>query len=122
MSHIVTIQAEVRDPAAVAAACRRLGLPAPVRGAVELYSGEAAGLLIELPGWRYPAVVDAEAGRILYDNYGGAWGEQAQLDRLLQMYAVEKARIEARKRGHAVVEHALADGSIRLTIQVGGAS
>jgi hypothetical protein len=34
--------------------------------------------------------------------------------------AVEKARIEARKRGHQVIEQALADGSIRLTIQVGG--
>nr|WP_165253502.1 DUF1257 domain-containing protein [Paludisphaera soli] len=122
MSHIVTIQTEVRDPEAVAAACRRLGLPEPVRGTAELFSGEAAGLLVRLPGWRYPAVVDAAAGRILYDNYGGAWGERAQLDRFMQRYAVEKARIEARKRGHAVVEHALADGSIRLTIEVGGAS
>jgi len=122
VSHIVTIQAEVRDLEAVAAACRRLGLPAPVRGAVELYSGEAEGLLVELPGWRYPAVVDAAAGRVRYDNYGGAWGEQAHLDRLLQAYAVEKARIEARKRGHAVAEHILADGSVRLTIEVGGAS
>ena len=122
MSHIVTIETEVRDPAAVAAACRRLGLPEPVRGTAELFSGEAAGLLVRLPGWRYPAVVDAAAGRVPYDNYGGAWGEQAQLDRLLQMYAVEKARIEARKRGHAVAEHLLADGSIRLTIAVGGES
>jgi hypothetical protein len=36
--------------------------------------------------------------------------------------AVEKARIEARKRGHSVVEQSLADGSIKLTINVGGAS
>ena len=35
---------------------------------------------------------------------------------------VEKATIEARKRGHSVTEQALADGSVRLTIQVGGAS
>ncbi|WP_337174683.1 hypothetical protein [Paludisphaera sp.] len=122
MSHIVMIQTEVRDPEAVAAACRRLGLPEPIRGTAELYSGEAAGLLIRLPGWRYPAVVDAAAGRILYDNYGGAWGEQVQLDRFLQRYALEKARIEAHRRGHAVVEQALPDGSVRLTIHVGGAS
>ena len=122
MSHIVTIQTKVRDPEAVAAACRRLGLPEPVRGTAELYSGEAAGLLIRLPGWRYPAVVDAAAGRVLYDIYGGAWGEQAQLDRLLQMDAVEKAGIEARERGHTAAEHLLADGSLRLTIDVGGAS
>jgi hypothetical protein len=40
----------------------------------------------------------------------------------VQQYAVEKARIEAQKRGHSVVEQALADGSIRLTVTVGGAA
>jgi hypothetical protein len=39
----------------------------------------------------------------------------------MQAYAVEKARIEARRRGHSVVEQPLPDGSIRLTIRVGGA-
>ena len=53
-------------------------------------------------------------------NYNQQWGKQEQLDRLLQAYAVEKARIEARKRGHHVVEKSLADGSIEVTIQLGG--
>jgi hypothetical protein len=48
------------------------------------------------------------------------WGDQRQLDRFLQAYAVEKAKIEARKRGHSVTEQALADGSIKLTLQVAG--
>jgi hypothetical protein len=47
-------------------------------------------------------------------------GDQKQLDRLVQMYAVEKARIEAIKRGHDLVERPLADGSIEVTIQLGG--
>jgi hypothetical protein len=120
MSHIVTIQTEVRDPAAVAAACRRLGLPEPVPGTARLFSGEARGLLVRLPGWLYPAVVQTETGRVQFDNYNQAWGKQEQLDRFLQRYAVEKAAIEARRQGHSVVERPLADGSIRLTIGVGG--
>ena len=32
----------------------------------------------------------------------------------------EKAKIEARKKGHTVSEQTLADGSIKLTIQVAG--
>jgi hypothetical protein len=36
--------------------------------------------------------------------------------------AVEKARIEALRRGHSVSEQPLSDGSIKLVIQVGGAS
>ena len=38
----------------------------------------------------------------------------------LQGYAVEKAKIEARKRGHSTSEQRLADGSNKLTIQVAG--
>jgi hypothetical protein len=36
--------------------------------------------------------------------------------------AVEKARLEARKRGHDVVEQAHPDGSVKLTVTAGGAS
>ena len=122
MSHIVQIQTEVRDPAAVHAACRRLGLPEPVHGTAQLFSGEATGLLVKLPDWLYPIVCDTASGTLAYDNYAGAWGDQAQLDRFLQIYAVERARIEARKKGHQITEQALADGSIKLTITVGGGS
>jgi len=121
LSHIVSIQAEVRDPIAVAAACQRLGLPGPVQGTATLFSGEAAGLLVRLPGWLYPVVVDTSTGRVRFDNYEGRWGDPRQLDRLVQRYAVEKATIEAHKRGHSVAEQPLADGSIRLTVTVGGA-
>jgi len=122
LSHIVSIQTEVRDPDAVAGACRRLGLSEPTRGTATLFEGEAAGLLVQLPGWMYPVVLETESGRVRFDNYNGTWGDPAHLGRFLQAYAVEVARLEARKRGHAVAEQALPDGSIRLTVQVGGAS
>ena len=120
MSHVVTIKTEVRDPQAVAAACQRLDLPEPILGTVTLFSAEAAGLLVKLSGWLYPVVCDTASGELRYDNYGGSWGLQEHLDRFLQRYAVEKAGIEARKRGHSVVEQVLADGSIKVTINVGG--
>jgi hypothetical protein len=122
MSHIVVIKTQVRDPAALAAACTRLGLAAPTQGTAELFSGNASGLLVNLPGWRFPVVVDIQAGQVHYDNFNGAWGNQTELDRLLQAYAIEKARIEARKAGHAVTEQPLPDGSVKLTIHLGGAS
>ena len=120
MSHIVEVKTECRDPAAVAAACRRLGLPEPVQGTATLFEGQAAGLLVKLPGWLYPAVVDTATGAVRYDNYGGSWGDPAELGRFLQAYAVAKATAEARRRGHAVAEQTLPDGSIRLSIAVGG--
>lgn len=122
MSHIVTIATQIRDPEAARSACRRLALPEPVHGTAQLYEGSATGLLIQLPGWLYPVVCDTTGGTVRFDNYGGAWGQPAELDRLLQAYAVEKARSEARKQGHHVVEQTLSDGSIKLTIAVGGAA
>lgn len=52
MSHIVTINTKVTDAVAIAAACKRLGLAAPAHGTAKLYSGEATGLLLQLPGWQ----------------------------------------------------------------------
>lgn len=122
MSHIVSIKTQIKDSIALAAACVRLELEQPTQGTAKLFSGEASGLLVKLPGWTYPAVIDTAAGTVNFDNYGGTWGDQKELDKLLHIYAVEKARIEARRAGHGVTEQQFADGSIRLTIAVGGAA
>jgi hypothetical protein len=116
MSHIVTIQTKLHDTVAVAAACQRLNLPTPVEGTATLFSGEATGLLVKLPDWLYPLVVNTTTGQAAFDNYEGAWGRQEQLDRFLQMYAVEKTKLEARKKGYSVSEQALTDGSIKLQV------
>jgi len=118
MSHIVEIAARVRDRSAISAACQRLSLAEPIEGTAELYSGRASGLLLQLPGWVYPAVIDLPTGQVRYDNFEGRWGEQSRIDAFLQAYAVEKARLEARKAGQVVAEQTLEDGSIKLTIQV----
>jgi len=120
LSHIVMIQTQVRDPIAVAAACQRLGLLRPIHRVVHLFNGAAEGLAIELPGWHYPVVCDTPSGGLKFDNYGGAWGDQKELDRFLQAYACEKAKIEARRQGRMVSEQALPDGSIKLIVQVAG--
>ena len=116
MSHIVSVKTEVRDTTAVNAACRRLGLPEPVLGTVQLFSGQATGLLVKLPGWLYPVACDTATGTLRYDNYEGRWGTPEHLGRFMQAYAVERATLEARKKGYSVNEQALEDGSIRLQI------
>ena len=123
MSHIVQLATKIHDPIAITAACRRLGLIPPLAGTARLFSGEATGLLLQLPGWTYPAVIDHLTGAIRYDNFEGRWGETRQLDRFMQMYAVEKAKLEAHHRGFRCSEQALpgwqhqaADSRRRLTV------
>jgi hypothetical protein len=122
MSHIVQIQTQVTSEAAVQAACRRLQLAPAVHATVTLFSAKSNGLVVRLPAWRYPLVCDLATGTIQFDNFEGAWGEQRELDKFLQAYAVERATLEARARGHWVTETSLADGSVKLTLRVGGAA
>lgn len=82
MSHIVTIKTEARDAEAVRLARRRLGLAEPVHQTVRLFSGQATGLAVRLPGWTYQVVCDPATGQVHYDNSSGRWGEQARLDTL----------------------------------------
>jgi len=127
VSHIVEIKTEVRDEAAVQVACSRLHLPRATRGTFQLYSSTETGLGIELPNWKYPVVATSNeagklSGQLRFDNYEGRWGPQELLDKFLQAYAVEKAKIEARKKGHSVMEQRLENGSVKLTVNVGGAA
>lgn len=120
MSHIVSIVTQVRDPAAVRAACQRLGLPQPIQGTHRLFTSSATGLGVQLPKWRYPVVCHTDTGQLEFDNFRGNWGDPRQLDAFLQAYAVERAKAEARRKGIQVAEAELPDGSIKLTLQVNG--
>ena len=73
MSHIVTVKSQIKDAAAVSAACRRLGLAEPVVETVKLFTSQATGLAVRLSGWRYPVVCDVASGEVKFDNYGGRW-------------------------------------------------
>ncbi len=122
MSHIVNIQTEIRDVEALNAATRRMHLPPPRHEEVQLFSSRETGYAVRLRDWRYPVVCDVESGQVVFDNFGGRWGKQEELDRLFQSYAIERTMLEARKQGHTVHEQPLDDGSVKLTVCVGGAS
>lgn len=119
MSHIVTIQTEVHDPEAIRLACGRLQWPAPTYGPAALFTQTVNGWRLQLPGWTYPVVCNVERREVLFDNYEGLWGDRAHLNRFLQAYAVEKARLEARKQGYSTVEQQLENGSIKVTVYAG---
>ncbi len=58
MSHIVSIQTEVRDLVAVRSACERLKLPQPTHGTFKLFTSTATWLGVQLPsgGIRWSAI------------------------------------------------------------------
>ena len=93
---------------------------APPGKSAKAHSGEATGLAVQLPDWTYPVVCETATGQLKYDNFDGRWGDRKELDRFMQAYAVEKAKIESRRKGYCTTEQTLSDGSIKLVIQVNG--
>jgi hypothetical protein len=59
-------------------------------GTHKLFDGSKSGWGFRLPKWNYPLVVDA-SGQLSYDDYNGAWGKVADLDRLKGAFAVQAA-------------------------------
>ena len=117
MSHTVTIKTKITDLTAIQAACNRLKLPQPTQGEVRLFDRVASGIGVQLDGWRFPVCIESD-GNLLFDNFGGFWGVPEKLDQFQQLYAVEKAKLEARKQGYQCSESVMADGSIRLQVLV----
>ena len=119
MSHIVSIQTQIRDKIAVEAACSRLQWPEPVHDSFRLFSTTVEGLGVRAPCWNYPIVCDLQSGQLHYDNFEGRWGDPKYLDQFKQAYAVEKTKLEARRQGRTVTENLLQDGSVELVVEVG---
>lgn len=115
-SHTVTMQTKFTDPVAIAAACQRLGLEIPTFGKAKLFSEELEGVIVKLPEWSYPIVINPTSGEVKFDNYHGSWGDQKHIDAFMQAYAVEKAKLEARRKGMPCSEKVLSDGRVELTI------
>jgi hypothetical protein len=119
MSHTVQVKnIQCKNEAALETACDALGLELSSRAKHQLFGGnKAEGRAVRLPGWNYPVIINTETGEASYDNYGGSWGKQEELDRLIQRYSVEAAKMEALAHGYSVDgEEALADGSIKLSL------
>ena len=122
MSHFTTIETQIRDILALTEACLEMGLTlvgnAEARGyKANLHKGD---YVIRLKG-PYDIAVNRQANGSYglttdwWDGYvekevGKAYG------RLLQLYGVHKASIEARRKGHTVRRHSMQDGAIKLTI------
>ena len=122
MSHFATVETQVRDAAALRSACTELGLEVLEKAAARGYGNNSVNgdLVIRLKG-----PYDIALNRQKDGNYGLTtdwWDGHVETEvgagygRLLQLYAVHKAQIEARRKGLSVRRQALVDGSVKLTI------
>ena len=122
MSHFTTINTQLKDIAALREACRELGVELIENTQARGYGGNAhkGEYVIKLKGPYDIALQRQKDGTygLTTDWWAGHVEKEVgpQFGRLLQLYAVHKTRIEARRKGFTVCRQSLADGSIRLTL------
>jgi len=115
MSHIVKSKIEVSNKPCLLAAVEALGLENLGEGTHTLYGGQKAkGIAVKLPDWSYPAVINVENGEVKYDNYGGSWGKQIELDKLMQEYTLKVGEEQAEQAGMLASRNLLDNGDIEL--------
>ena len=123
MSHFTSIKTQIKDIAALTAACKELGLQlvqnSEARG---YYENKLKGdYVIKLKGPYDIAVNKQSDGTYGFtsDLWQGHVEEEVgkNYSKLLQLYGVHKASIEARKKGLSVIRHKQAqNGSIKLVL------
>jgi hypothetical protein len=123
MSHISTIELEVKDLGILGQACSKVGLELVKGQKTHKWYGRDSHCdhAIKVTGAHYEIGVVQKDGQYelkcdFYDrNIEQAIGKQGGL--LKQAYAVEKARVEARRKGYSVLEKRI-DTGIRLHVRV----
>lgn len=123
MSHFVAIKTSVKDITALRKACDELGLALLENATARGYARNTlkADYVIRLKG-PYDIAVNLDKASGSYGFTTDWWGGHVEREvgkdygRLLQLYAVHKTQIEARKKGLTCRRQQLADGSIKVMI------
>ena len=122
MSHFTTINTQIRDINALRDACKELGLEVLPDAEARGYGGalQRGEFIIRLKG-----PYDVALNRQPDGSYGLStdwWDGHVEKEvgkdygKLLQLYGVHKATIEARKKGLSVLRRHQPNGSIKLVL------
>lgn len=80
MSHTCTIEVKLNDVDLLRKACEKLRYEFDKKKqSVKFFSSQEEGMRVDIPGWKYPVVID-EKGHVRYDNYNGEWGDIEKLN------------------------------------------
>ncbi len=122
MSHFTTIKTQIKDAVALQAAVAELGLTLLPNAAARGYANQTSkgDYVIKLNGPYDIALNKQPDGSygLTTDWWEGHVEKEvgANFGKLLQLYGVHKASLEARKKGLSVLRRAKSDGSIKLIV------
>lgn len=121
-SETLTVDVKFRSVTELAAAVGRLGGSVIGFGSHELYQRDETtgkrqavdGFGFRLPGWKFPLIA-TDGGALAFDNFGGRWGNAADIERLTAEYSLSAATKAADSLGW-MNERLTVDGSALLRV------
>ncbi len=122
MSHFTTIKTQIKDINALRSACQEMGLTLLENTEARGYAHQNThgDYVIKLTGPYDIALTKSQDGSygLTTDWWNGHVEKEVgkNYGKLLQLYGVHKATMEARKRGLQVLRTAKQDGSIKLVL------
>ncbi len=111
MSHTSEIDLQLKDKKTLIKVLNKLNISYS-EGVHKLFSTTEKGLGINLPGWKYPAVIKDD-GSVAFDNYNGKWGKIEELNKVKAHYTAEIAKKEMKKKGYKCIEKEI-NGKIQI--------
>jgi hypothetical protein len=122
MSHFTTIKTQIKDIEALRASCKEMGFAL-------LQSADARGYMNNTRKGDYVIKLHGPYDIALNQQPDGTYGLTTdwwnghvekevgkEYGKLIQLYGVHKASIEARKKGYSVLRQAKQDGSVKLVM------
>ncbi len=122
MSHFTKIQTQIKDIAALKAACGELKLDLVQDEVVRGYTKRDAAYVIKLNG-AFDVGLELDAATqswgLVYDKWNNYVHSELGTDcgKLIQRYAVCKVEMEARKKGLSVFRKYMDNGNIQVVLQ-----
>jgi hypothetical protein len=83
-----------------------------------MFDGETVNdaLVFRPNNWSHDVAVP-KSGNLRYDNYEGKWGDEAELDKILQAYSVAELKYQSELEGYIITETRLDNGDIELVAE-----
>ena len=121
MSHVATVEVEIKDLKILEKVCKKLGHPVKIAAKGETIterlfgsqtrSGDAS---LKPQSFKYPIVVDSGKGEAYMDTYGGKRNCIDDWHQVQQGYSTELSVREMQNRGYVIQRKVLQDGSVEL--------
>ena len=117
MSHVTKLKLKISNFTCLQDALKRItGAAFLGKTTVDYFNKRQHGIAFQLPSFVYPIVVNPETYELYADMYGGKWGDQKELDKLMQHYAVECTKSFAENNDYYYEEQTNENGEIRCTL------